>query len=218
MRDWAIGWTEHRPTLREEIANSVSHGLAFIAALAAGPALVLTAIESGGTARTLGAAVFAAVMILVYLASTLAHALPQRWGRQFFDDLDHVAIYLMIAGTYTPFMLGPLRGFWGWTLLTINWGLAATGIALYVSGKMRYILYHVYLYLAMGWLAIIAIKPIWLSIHPTGLLWIFAGGCAYTLGIVFFAARKIPYNHLIWHLFVVTGTVCHYLAILWYAG
>ncbi len=129
MNGWAIGWDEHRQTLREEIANSVSHGAALVLVLAAGPVLVYTAGESGGKTGTLGAAVFAATMILLYLASTLSHAMPRRWGKRFFEDLDQMAIYLLIAGTYTPFMLGPLSGFWGWTLLTIIWGLAAVGCA-----------------------------------------------------------------------------------------
>lgn len=218
MHDWAIEWGENKQSSREEIANSVSHGAAFIAALAAGPALVLAAGESGDTARTLGAAVFAAAMILLYLVSTLSHAMPRRWGRRFFEDLDQMAIFLMIAGSYTPFMLGALRGAWGWGLLTAIWGLAATGIALHWTGRLRSIVVQVTLYLAMGWLAIVAIKPIWLSFPPWGLFWIFAGGGAYTLGVVFFGARRIPFNHFIWHLFVITGTACHYIAIMWYAG
>ncbi|MDP6279875.1 MAG: hemolysin III family protein [Nitrospinota bacterium] len=218
MIDWAIGWDKHRQTHREEIANSVSHGVALISALAAGPVLVYSAGESGGTARTLGAAVFVSAMILLYLASTLSHAMPRRWGRRFFEDLDQIAIYLMIAGTYTPFLLGALSGVWGWTLLAIVWGLAAAGIALHATGKLRSIVVQVCLYLAMGWLAIVAIKPIWLSFPFWGLFWIFAGGAAYTVGVGFFAARRIPYNHLIWHLFVVAGTACHYVAVMWYAG
>ena len=218
MQERTIGWSERQPTSREEIANSVSHGAAFIAALAAGPELVLTASESGGAARALGAAVFAAAMILLYLVSTLSHALPPRRGRLFFDDLDHTAIFLMIAGSYTPFTLGALRGVWGWTLLTAIWGLAAAGIALHWTGRLRSIVYKVCLYIAMGWLAIVAIKPIWQSFPPWGLFWIFAGGLAYTVGVGFFAAHRIPYNHLIWHLFVIAGTACHYIAVMWYVG
>ena len=218
MKERTIHWNGYQTTSREEIANSVSHGAAFIAALAAGPMLVHSASESGDTAYTLGAAVFAAAMILLYLVSTLSHALPPRRGRLFFDDLDHTAIFLMIAGSYTPFTLGALRGVWGWTLLTAIWGLAAAGIALHWTGRLRSIVYKVCLYIAMGWLAIVAIKPIWQSFPPWGLFWIFAGGLAYTVGVGFFAAHRIPYNHLIWHLFVIAGTACHYIAVMWYVG
>ncbi|MBT3352251.1 MAG: hemolysin III family protein [Nitrospinaceae bacterium] len=218
MRESAINWDEHEPTTREEFANSVSHGAAFIAALAAGPVLVYSAIESGNETHTLGATVFATVMILLYLASTLSHALPRRWGKRLFDNLDHTAIFLMIAGSYTPFMLGAMRGVWGWTLLTAVWALAAAGITLLWTGRLRSIIYKVCLYLAMGWLAVIAIKPIWQNFPPWGLFWIFAGGIAYTVGVGFFAARRIPYNHLIWHLLVIAGTTCHYIAIMWYAA
>ncbi|MEE9257745.1 MAG: hemolysin III family protein, partial [bacterium] len=202
----------------EEIANSVSHGAAFLAALAAAPFLIYAASKSGGAADILGTSVFATAVVLLYLASTLSHALPRNRGGRLFENLDQMAIYLLIAGTYTPFTLGVLRGAWGWTLLGLVWGLAAAGIALRATGWMRSIAVQVGLYVLMGWLALIAIQEIWLRVPAWGLFWIFAGGGAYTVGLAFFGARRIPYHHLIWHLFVILGTACHFVAVMWYAG
>lgn len=203
---------------REEIANSVSHGAGFLAAMAATPILLYSAARNGGTIDVVGAAVFAGSMVFLYLASTLSHALPPSRARRVFEELDHLAIFLLIAGTYTPFMLGALHGPWGWALLGLVWGLAVIGILLRATGNLRSIVLTVCLYLAMGWLALIAAEQIWLRIPPWGLFWILAGGLAYTLGVGFFAARKIPYNHLIWHIFVLAGSACHYVAIMWYAS
>lgn len=201
-----------------EVANSVSHGIGFLAAVAAAPVLVLAAIQRGGAAGVLGSSVFAAAVVLLYLASTLSHALPENRARRLFEDLDQIAIYLLIAGTYTPFMLGVLHGVWGWTLLGLVWALAIAGIALKAAGKLRSVGASTGLYLAMGWLAVVAVKPLWILVPPWGLFWIFAGGAAYTVGVGFFAAQRIPYSHLIWHLFVMAGTTCHFIAVLWYAA
>lgn len=218
MREMALDWHKHSQTLGEEIANSVSHGAAFLASLAAAPLLVYTASRRGDPADVFGAGVFAASMVLLYLASTLSHALPRRWGRRFFEELDQMAIFLLIAGTYTPFMLGVLRGPWGWTLLALVWSLAALGIGLKITGRLRSVPLQVGLYVLMGWVALVAIPEIWSRIPAWGLFWIFAGGAAYTAGLAFFAARRIPYNHLIWHLFVTLGTACHFVAVMWFAG
>ena len=207
----------HMLSIGEEIANSVSHGIGFLAAVAAAPVLVLAAAQRGGTAGVLGSSVFAAAAVLLYLASTLSHALPKSRARHLFEDLDQMAIYLLIAGTYTPFMLGRLNGVWGWTLLGLVWALAIAGITLKAVGKLRSVRVSTCLYLAMGWLAVIAIKPMWLLMPPWGLFWILAGGVAYTVGVGFFAAKRVPYNHLIWHLFVIAGTTCHFIAVLRYA-
>jgi len=217
MRERSMNWHKHSETFGEEIANSVSHGAAFIAALAAAPVLIYFAAQRGA-ADVLGASVFAASMVILYLASTLSHALSHKRSRDLFENLDQMAIFLLIAGTYTPFMLGVLRGPWGWTLLALVWALAALGIGLKVTGRLRSIYVQVGLYVLMGWLAVIAIHEIWLRVPAWGLFWIFAGGGAYTLGLAFFGARNIPYNHLIWHLFVVLGTACHFVAVMWYAG
>ena len=209
---------ERVQSLGEEIANSVSHGVGLLAALVAAPVLVLDAIQCGGAATVLGAGVFATTMVLLYLASTLYHALPQNRAKRVFRVLDHGAIFLLIAGTYTPFTLGVLRGTWGWTLLGLVWGLAIAGVILKAVGRLRYPVLLTCLYLGMGWLVLIAVRPLWLHVPPAGLLWLFAGGIAYTAGVAFFAAQRLRYGHFVWHLFVLAGTACHFFAVLWYAA
>lgn len=211
-------WRERRQSLGEEIANSVSHGVGLLAALAAAPVLVLAAVRRGDTAEILGASVFTATMVLLYLASTLYHALPRNRAKPVFQVLDHGAIYLLIAGTYTPFTLGVLRGTWGWTLFGLVWGLAIAGVVLKAVRGVRYPILSTCVYLAMGWLVLIAVKPLWLRVPPWGLFWLLAGGIAYTTGVAFFAARRVPYSHFVWHLFVMAGTACHFIAVLWYAA
>jgi len=210
---------EERPqTLGEEIANSVSHGIGLLAALIAFPILVGSAFNRGDLAGTVGASVFATTMVLLYLASTLFHALPPNRAKRVFQILDHSAIYLLIAGTYTPFTLGVLRGVWGWTLFGLVWGLAVIGTVFKTLGGVRYTTFSTWVYLAMGWLVLIAIEPVWTLVPKWGLFWLVAGGIAYTAGTVFFMAERIPYFHFVWHLFVVLGTVCHFIAVLCYAA
>jgi hemolysin III len=208
---------EHTQSFGEEIANSVSHGFGLLAALTAVPFLVIVAAQRGDAANIVGASVFATTLVLMYLASTLYHALPYHRAKQIFRILDHGAIYLLIAGTYTPFMLGVLRGPWGWTLFGLQWGMAVFGIVLKSVGGIRYARLSVAVYLAMGWLVLIAIEPLMDHVPPWGLFWLVAGGIAYTAGVVFFALERIRYFHLIWHLFVIAGSVCHFIAVLGYA-
>ncbi|HEU4796807.1 MAG TPA: hemolysin III family protein [Pyrinomonadaceae bacterium] len=202
----------------EEIANSISHGLGLILALIALPILVVSATEVGSTPFTVGVVVFGATMVLLYLASTLYHAITHHSAKQFFRLFDHSAIFLLIAGSYTPFTLGVLRGAWGWTLLVIVWSLAIAGIILKAVPRTRHSWFCMVLYLAMGWLAIVAIKPIWELVPVPGILLILAGGVAYTGGLAFFAAQRLRYAHFIWHLFVLAGTTCHFFAVLWYGA
>jgi hemolysin III len=202
----------------EEIANSVSHAVGLLAAVAATPVLLLSAIRHGGAARIAGASVFAAAMVLLYLTSTLYHALPRNRAKRVFQVLDRAAIFLMIAGTYTPFTLGVLRGTWGWTLFGLVWGLALAGIVLTAAGGVRYPKLTTSLYLAMGWLIVIAIKPLWLRMPSEGLFWLSGGGLAYTAGVVFYAAKRVRYFHFVWHLFVLAGTACHFIAVLRFAA
>ena len=210
---------EERPqSLGEEVANSVSHGLGLTAAVAAFPVLVMAAQQRGGTAGIVGASVFATTMVLLYLASTLFHALPRCRAKRVFQILDHSAIYLLIAGTYTPFTLGVLRGDWGWTLFGLVWGMAIAGTLLKALGGVRYTTLSTWTYLAMGWLVVIAAKTVWTLVPGWGLFWLIAGGVAYTAGAVFFMAERIRYFHFVWHLFVVAGTACHFIAVLRYAA
>lgn len=204
--------------LREEIANSISHGLALLIALIALPVLVWSAAKIGSTHFTIGAAVFGSSIVVLYLASTLYHSLTHARAKHIFRQVDHCAIFLLIAGSYTPFTLGVLRGPWGWTLLAIIWLLAVAGIAMKLIGGTRHWWLCMVLYLIMGWLAVVAIKPMLTLIPLPGILLIFAGGIAYSGGLAFFAAHRIRYNHFIWHLFVIAGTTCHYLAVLWYGA
>ena len=205
-------------SLGEEIANSVSHGVGVVAALAATPFLVLSAARRGGAFPIVGASVFAGTMVVLYVASTLYHALPRSRAKRVFRVFDHSAIFLLIAGTYTPFALGVLRGGWGWTLLVVVWGLAVLGITLKSVAGIRHPRLSTTLYLVMGWLALVAIRPLWVHVPAAGWLWLIAGGLAYTAGVAFFAAERVRYGHFVWHLFVLLGTACHFFAVLWYAA
>ena len=210
---------KHRPqTLGEEIANSVSHGVGFLAAVAMIPVLVIGALNDGAAA-VVGASIFGATMALLYLTSTLYHALaPNRAAKRVFQILDHAAIYLLIAGTYTPFTLGVLRGAWGWTLFGVIWGLAVLGIFLKSVRGIRYPRLSTAVYIGMGWLVLVAAKPLWSNVPAWGLFWLAAGGVAYTAGVAFYAATRIRYAHFLWHLFVLTGTACHFVAVLRYSA
>ena len=205
-------------SLGEEIANSVSHGTGFLAALIAIPVLLLDAARHGRLAIA-GATAFAATMALLYLTSTLYHALAPNRAKRVFQILDHGAIYLLIAGTYTPFTLGVLRGPWGWTLFGLIWALAVAGVVLKSVGGVGHPRLSTWLYVAMGWLILVAAKPLWHAMPPWGLFWLAAGGVAYTAGVAFYAAdQRLRYAHFLWHLCVLTGTACHFIAVLRYAS
>ena len=210
---------EREQSQGEEIANSISHGIGLISALVATPFLIMHAVQHPDTNFIAGASLFMATMVLLYLASTLYHALPRGKAKRVFKIVEHCAIFLLIAGTYTPFTLGVLHGAWGWTLLGIVWSLAAIGVALKVSDKMHNPIISISLYLLMGWLILIAIYPLYTRIPISGLLWLVAGGIAYTVGVFFFVTdSRFRYGHFLWHLFVMVGTACHYFAVLWYAA
>jgi len=208
-----------RQSRGEEIANSVSHGITLLAALAALPVLVVFAVRDGGASRIVGASVFGVALVLLYVSSTVYHALPHGRAKRVFYVLDHSAIYVLIAGTYTPFTLGVLAGSWGWTLFALVWALAGLGIALKASGRARHPVFSLGLYLVMGWLVLIAAKPLLQVLPDAGLWWLVAGGAAYTAGVVFFVFdERVRYAHFVWHLFVLTGSACHFVAVLRYAG
>ncbi len=210
--------SQRHQTLGEEIANSVSHGLTLVAALVATP-ILLMAVSPQSAANIVGAAVFAATMVLLYFTSTLYHALPQGRAKRVFMKLDHGAIYLFIAGSYTPFALGVMGGAWGWTLFGLVWAMAVTGIALKAFDRLSHPWLSTGLYLAMGWLVLIAAVPLVERVPSTGLSLLVAGGLAYTLGVVFFMLdSRVRYAHAVWHLFVAAGTTLHYFAVLGYAA
>ena len=179
----------------------------------------MNAARFGDHGFIVGTSLFAVTVVLLYLASTLYHALPIGKSKRVFRIIDHSAIYLLIAGTYTPFTLGVLKGAWGWTLLGIIWVLAIAGVTLKALNRMSHPIVSTGHYLLMGWLILIAIRPLFVRIPLSGILWILAGGIVYTAGVVFFAVdSRIRYGHFIWHLFVMTGTACHYFAVLRYAA
>ncbi len=203
----------------EEIANSVSHGAALVAAAVAAPFPIVAAVGRGATAGVVGASVFGAAMVLLYAASMLYHAIPHPRAKRVFRKLDHGAIYLLIAGTYTPFTLGALGGPWGWSLFGVVWTLAAAGLALKAFDRISHPAWSTGLYLAMGWSVLIALGPLVERVATGGLVLLVAGGLAYTAGVVFFTLdSRLRYGHFVWHLFVVVGTACHYFAVLHYAG
>ena len=208
---------ERPQTSGEEIANSVSHGVALFAAVVATPFLLVAAFRRGPS-QALGASVFAATILLLYFASTLYHAVPNARAKRVFRFLDHAAIFFLIAGTYTPFTLGILRGPWGWTLLVVVWALALGGVVLKLFGAARHPAVSTGLYLAMGWLVVVAIRPLWLRMAHPGLYWLAAGGAAYTVGTAFFSVPRLRYSHLVFHLLVVAGTACHFVAVWSYAA
>jgi hemolysin III len=216
----AFMFPDDRPqSLGEEIANTISHGVGAAGAVASAPVLIIAAVRQGDAAFIAGAAVFAASMCLLYLASTIYHAQPRSRAKQFFNVLDHSAIYLLIAGTYTPFALGALRGPWGWTLFGLVWGMALLGVGLKASKRLNRPAVSTGLYLAMGWLVLIAVKPLIERVPTGGLWWLVAGGLAYTGGVAFFVLdNRWRYSHFVWHLFVLAGTACHFFAVLWYAA
>jgi hemolysin III len=201
-------------SLGEELANSISHGIGLLAALIGAPVLMIATWRGGDRLFFIGTTVFVAAMLLVYLGSTVYHAWPRNAFKSALQVIDHSAIFLLIAGTYTPFTLGPLRGAWGWTILALVWALAILGVILKsVSGADRRSRLSLALYLGMGWLILVALQPLSRHVPRAGLLWLVAGGVAYTAGVFFFVKKRRRYTHFIWHLFVLAGTACHFLAV-----
>ena len=212
-------FAEHeRPQLLgEEISNAVSHAVGLIAAIAAAPFLIVSSVRHGNPWTITGAGIFAGTLVLLYLASTLYHALPRGKAKRVFRVMDHGAIFILIAGTYTPFTLGVLRGPWGWTLLALVWGLAIFGVTMKATGSIQRPWLSTGLYLAMGWLILVAVRPLWFRMPLPGILWLLAGGIASTSGVACYAAERMRYGHFVGHLFVIAGATCHFLAVLCYA-
>ena len=204
-------------TPKEELANSVSHGIGLAGAIIAAPVLIFYAAIHGDAWAIAGTSVFITTAILLYLSSTLFHGIKEGKLKDFFQIVDHAAIFLLIAGTYTPFTFGVLKGAFGWTLFGIVWAIAAGGIILKIIIGAKYMKFWVSLYVIMGLLIILAIKPLMDAMTVAGLFWIAAGGAAYILGIIFFAMPHRQYSHFIWHLFVLSGTACHFVAVMFHS-
>lgn len=202
----------------EEIANALTHGVGLLASLVGLPFLVLSALSRGERAAVIGASVFGATLVALYAASTFYHAVPHPELKRKLRVVDHAAIYLLIAGTYTPFTLGVLRGALGWTLFGVVWTLAALGVMFKVAfGGGAFAKLSTIVYVAMGWIAVIAIKPMIQTMDHAGLVLLFGGGLFYTGGVVFYIDKRRSWTHPVWHLFVLGGSVCHYFAVLFYA-
>jgi len=203
-------------SLAEEIASSLIHGLG--AALSVSALVFLTALslQSGDPWRVVSLTIYGSTLVILYISSTLYHSFQSPMAKRVFRYLDHSSIYLLIAGTYTPFTLVNLRGGWGWTLFGLIWGFAVLGLIMTISGFGRSRVLASLIYIGMGWLVVIAIKPLISAIPPGGLAWLVAGGLFYTFGVIFYIWKTLPFNHAIWHLFVLAGSVFHFLAILFY--
>jgi hemolysin III len=199
---------------REEIANAITHGIGALASIAAGAVLVTLAMMSGTRLQQVSAVVFCSTLVLLYTASTLYHAIPHAPTKRRLKICDHCAIYLLIAGTYTPFALIGLSGVVGWWLFGVAWGLAAIGIVFKLFFTGRFKLFSTLVYIGMGWMAIIAIRPMLQNIPLASLGWLLAGGVAYTAGTLFYHNRSLRYSHAVWHLFVLAGSTCHFVAVI----
>ncbi len=208
--------TTNRHALGEEIANSVTHGMGAALSIAAMAILIVFASQYGDAWRVVSFSIYGATLFLLYFASTLYHSLTHVRVKKFFRLMDHSSIFLLIAGTYTPVTLIPMRGPWGWTLFSLIWTMAVLGIVFETLFIGKFKAVSLSLYVAMGWLAMIAVKPM-LEMLPNGMMkWIVMGGFCYTLGIVFYTCKKLPYHHAVWHLFVLGGSILHFFGMLFY--
>ena len=205
-----------RYTLGEEIANAITHGVGIVFAIAGLAVLAAFAVLRGNAWHVVSCSIFGATLIVLYAASTLYHAITSPRAKRVLRVLDHSAIFLLIAGTYTPFLLVNLRGPWGWSLFGVIWGLAILGITLRAVKERRSKAAYVTLYVAMGWTAVVAFKPMLASVAIGGLILLLLGGLSYTGGVAFYLWRRLPYHHAIWHGFVLAGSVLHYFAVLFH--
>ncbi|MEZ5464151.1 MAG: hemolysin III family protein [Lysobacteraceae bacterium] len=205
--------SQHRLRLREEIASALTHGLGAVVSLGAGAVLITLAALWGDGWQLAGAIVFSVALLLLYVASTLYHAIPHPKAKARLKVFDHCAIYLLIAGTYTPFTLIGLRGPWGWGLFAAIWTLALAGVVfkLFFTGRFKRL--STAIYLMMGWLVLVAIAPMLEAIPASTLTWLLLGGVFYSAGTVFYHRESLRYSHAVWHLFVIAGSVCHFVAV-----
>jgi hemolysin III len=205
-----------RYSLAEEIAHAITHGVGLLLSVAGLTILAVFATLRGEAWHIVSCSIYGSTLVLLYAASTFYHALPAPRAKAVFRVLDHAAIYVLIAGTYTPFTLVNLRGGWGWALFGVVWGLAIFGVVLEAVARQRVRVLSLVLYLGLGWLAAIAVKPLFDSVGAGGLALLLLGGLAYTGGVVFYCWQRLPYHHAIWHIFVLAGSVFHYFAVLFF--
>jgi hemolysin III len=203
-------------SIKEEIANSITHGVGLVLAVAGLGVMLAFASRLGNAWHVVSCTIFATTLILQYTFSTLYHSIQLPRAKSVMRVLDHSAIFLLIAGTYTPFMLVNLRGTWGWTLFGIVWGLALLGVLFQVTLLRRWQGISLALYIGMGWVVVVAFKPMLSAVAPGGLILLLLGGLAYTSGVVFYLWKDLQYNHAIWHGFVLAGSVLHFFAVLFY--
>lgn len=208
-------FTQTRHPFAEEFANSLTHAFGIVLSIV-GLIVLMIASWSGGVREIVSCAVYGSALILVYTTSTLYHSAVRAEAKRFLQTLDHVAIFLLIAGTYTPFVLIALRGAWGWSLFAIVWTLAAVGVMFELTALRRFERVVLALYLAMGWIGLIALKPLMAALPGPALWLVFGGGVSYTLGVLFYLWTSLRYHHAVWHLFVLGGSVLQYLSVLWY--
>ena len=203
-------------SLPEEIASSVIHGIGFFLGLAALSVMVVFAALRGTAWHIVSCAVYGTTLTLLFAASTLYHSMPWPRTKAVLKIIDHSAIYFLIAGTYTPFLLVPLRGPWGWSLFGVIWGLALVGVGFKIFFAGRFKILSTLIYVGLGWMVVVAIRPLYLTLPLGGLVWLVAGGVFYTAGTVFYLGHRIPFNHAIWHAFVLAGSLCHFWSVMWY--
>lgn len=202
----------------EEVASSITHGAGWLLSVVGLAILVAQAANTGGALRVVSCAIFGTTLVLLYASSTLYHALPSKKAKRIFRIFDHSAIFLLIAGTYTPLSLVALGGPWGWSLFGCIWFLAAVGVLLSTIAHGRWRWLSITLYVTMGWLAVVAIKPLVATLDTRSIELVVAGGLAYTLGLVFYAWKRLPYSHAVWHLFVLAGSGFHFFAVFFAVG
>ena len=203
-------------SVTEEIVHAVSHGFGVILALLGLAWMLFVSIDAMDPWRIVASSIYGATLILLFVASTVYHSMPHSSKRELFKLLDHCAIYLLIAGTYTPFLLVAMRDDTGWWLFGTIWALATAGIIKKLWFRHRYHNVALASYLVMGWLAVIAAPKLAAAIGPNGMAWLVAGGILYSVGAIFYVARKMPFNHAVWHFFVLGGGVCHFLSVVWH--
>jgi hemolysin III len=208
--------TPHADGAAAETANSITHGLGVVLSVLALVLLTMAAALRGSARHVVACVIFGCTLVLLYTMSTLYHALRNRRAKRVFHILDHSAIYLLIAGTYTPFCLSTLRGGWGWSLFGVVWGLAVLGVAFKSVYTGRFEFLSTAVYLAMSWMVLIAAGPLWRALPARGLAWLMAGGVCYTAGVLFYTCHRLKFHHAVWHLFVLAGSLCHVVSVIGY--